>query len=77
MFRSATGSLIPAGTELHKAKQITWPESQFTMSLVGFDHVFSDSEAVELAPNLRGEKPKLPPRREVATLQLAASAGAE
>jgi predicted nucleotidyltransferase len=54
-WRSPRGTLldlIPAGTELRKAKQITWPESQFTMSLVGFDHVFSDSEAVELAPNL-------------------------
>jgi predicted nucleotidyltransferase len=54
-WRSARGTLldlIPAGPELRKAKQVTWPESQFTMSLVGFDHVFSDAESVELAPNL-------------------------
>jgi hypothetical protein len=31
---------------------VTWPESQFTMSLVGFDHVFADSAAVELSPKL-------------------------
>jgi predicted nucleotidyltransferase len=54
-WRSARGTLldlIPAGTELRKAKQVTWPESQFTMSLVGFDHVFSDAESAELAPHL-------------------------
>ncbi len=54
-WRSPRGTLldlIPAGTELRKAKQVTWPESQFTMSLVGFDHVFSDAESVELASNL-------------------------
>lgn len=54
-WRSPRGTLldlIPAGTELRKAKQVTWPESQFTMSLVGFDHAFSDAESVELAPNL-------------------------
>jgi predicted nucleotidyltransferase len=54
-WRSSRGTLldlIPAGTELRKAKQVTWPESQFTMSLVGFDHVFGDSEAVELSPEL-------------------------
>ena len=30
--------LIPAGPKLREAKQITWSISQFTMSLVGFDH---------------------------------------
>jgi hypothetical protein len=33
--------LIPAGPKLREAKQITWPISQFKMSLVGFDHVFA------------------------------------
>ena len=54
-WRSPLGTLldlIPAGIELRKVKQVTWPASQFTMSLVGFDHVFSDAEAVELAPGL-------------------------
>lgn len=52
---SARGTLfdqIPAGIELRKAKQVTWPESQFAMSLVGFDHVFADADEVELAPGL-------------------------
>jgi predicted nucleotidyltransferase len=54
-WRSAQGTildLIPAGRKLRKAKQITWPVSQFTMSLVGFDHVFATAEAVQLAPDL-------------------------
>lgn len=54
-WRSPLGTLldlIPAGIELCKAKQVTWPESQFTMSLVAFDQVFSDAVAVELAPGL-------------------------
>src|ERR1051326_4079947 len=44
--------LIPAGPSLRKAKQITWPVSQFTMSLVGFGHVFASAQPVELAPGL-------------------------
>jgi predicted nucleotidyltransferase len=54
-WRSAQGTivdLIPAGPELRKAKQVTWPVSQFTMSLVGFDHVFATARPVELAPDL-------------------------
>jgi predicted nucleotidyltransferase len=42
-WRGPSGSLIdllPAGPRLREAKQITWPESGFEMSLVGFDHVF-------------------------------------
>ncbi len=54
-WRSANGTildLIPAGPKLRKAKQITWPVSQFTMSLVGFDHVFATAQPVQLAPDL-------------------------
>jgi predicted nucleotidyltransferase len=54
-WRSAQGTildLIPAGPKLREAKQITWPISQFTMSLVGFDHVFATAQPVELAPDL-------------------------
>ena len=54
-WRAAYGTLldlIPAGEGLRRAKQIIWPKSQFTMSLVGFDHVFSDSKAVTLAEDL-------------------------
>jgi predicted nucleotidyltransferase len=54
-WRSVGGTLldlIPAGDKLRKAKEVTWPDSQFTMSLVGFDHVFSRAEAVKLADGL-------------------------
>jgi predicted nucleotidyltransferase len=54
-WRSARGTIIdllPAGPKLRQAKQITWPTSQFTMSLVGFDHVFATAQPVQLAPDL-------------------------
>jgi predicted nucleotidyltransferase len=54
-WRSAQGTildLIPAGPKLREPKQITWPISQFTMSLVGFDHVFATAQPVQLAPDL-------------------------
>ena len=47
-WRSAQATildLIPAGPKLREAKQITWPISQFKMSLVGFDHVFANRSA--------------------------------
>jgi predicted nucleotidyltransferase len=44
--------LIPAGKKLREARSITWPQSQFRMSLVGFDHVFSDAQLVTLAGRL-------------------------
>src|ERR1700690_2222803 len=53
-WRSAQGTildLIPSGRKLREAKQITWPISQLTMSLVGFDHVFATAEPVQLAPD--------------------------
>jgi predicted nucleotidyltransferase len=43
-WQGAKGSmvdLVPAGPVLRTAKRIIWPESQFVMSLVGVDHVFS------------------------------------
>jgi predicted nucleotidyltransferase len=54
-WRSAQATildLIPAGPKLREAKQITWPISQFKMSLVGFDHVFATTQPVQLAPDL-------------------------
>jgi hypothetical protein len=36
--------LLPAGPKLRAAKQVTWPVSQFTMSLVGFEHVFCEDQ---------------------------------
>jgi predicted nucleotidyltransferase len=44
--------LLPAGLKLREAKQVTWPVSQFTMSLVGFEHVFTDAQSVEFSPGL-------------------------
>jgi predicted nucleotidyltransferase len=35
--------LVPAGPTLRAAKAIVWPESEFAMSLIGFDHVFGRS----------------------------------
>ena len=54
-WRSTRGTimdLLPAGPKLREAKQITWPESQFTMSLVGFEHAFTSAQPVEFAPDL-------------------------
>jgi len=44
--------LIPAGPKLREAKKVTWLASQFTMSLVGFDHVFITAQPVPFAPDL-------------------------
>src|SRR6266404_2278124 len=54
-WRSARGTLvdlIPAGPKLREAKKVVWPGSQFEMSLVGFDHVFSEAQVVELTDRL-------------------------
>jgi len=43
-WRGPSGSIIdllPAGPGLRKAKRIIWPDSEFEMSLVGFEHVFT------------------------------------
>jgi predicted nucleotidyltransferase len=40
--------LLPAGPGLRGHGSITWPESQFTMSLAGFEHVFSDAVKLSL-----------------------------
>jgi predicted nucleotidyltransferase len=41
--------LLPAGPKLRAAKRIVWPESQFAMSLAGFDQVFQRSVPVKFA----------------------------
>jgi predicted nucleotidyltransferase len=54
-WRGASGAiidLVPAGPGLRHQKQLVWPGSRMTMSLVGFNHVFSASVARELAPGL-------------------------
>lgn len=44
--------LLPAGPKLREAKQVTWPASQFTMSLVGFEHVFTSAQPVKFSADL-------------------------
>jgi predicted nucleotidyltransferase len=54
-WRSAQGTimdLLPAGPKLRADKQVTWPVSQFTMNLVGFEHVFTDAQPVDFSPEL-------------------------
>lgn len=54
-WRSARGTivdLVPAGKKLREAKQITWPKSKFRMSLVGFEHVFSEAQVFLLSEDL-------------------------
>jgi predicted nucleotidyltransferase len=41
--------LLPAGPSLRRKGWIVWPESKFTMSLAGFDHVFANAVEIELA----------------------------
>jgi predicted nucleotidyltransferase len=43
-WRGPSGSIIdllPAGPGLRQAKRIIWPDSEFEMSMVGFEHVFT------------------------------------
>ena len=71
-WRGASSSLIdlmPAGPGLRAAGRIVWPESQFTMSLVGFDHVFARSVTISFAPGLRF---KVAPPPVVALLKMVA-----
>lgn len=50
-WRGLGGSIvdiIPAGPGLRAAKKIIWPGSQFAMSLVGFEHVFTRAVEIDL-----------------------------
>lgn len=54
-WRSKHGALldlIPAGKGLRESKEFTWPKSEFAMSLVGFDHAFSEARPVTVAEDL-------------------------
>jgi predicted nucleotidyltransferase len=44
--------LLPAGAELRRNGSVTWPASQFKMSLAGFDHVFNSAVEVNLPGGL-------------------------
>lgn len=50
--RGALLDLIPAGKELRESKRFTWPKSEFTMSLEGFDHAFAEAQPVTVADDL-------------------------
>jgi predicted nucleotidyltransferase len=54
-WRGASGAiidLIPAGDRLRAKKELIWPQSGMTMSLIGFDHVFSEPVAKKLPSGL-------------------------
>src|SRR6266568_7870427 len=61
--------LMPAGPNLRAAKRIVWPESQFAMSLVGFEHVFARSVLISFAPNVEF---KVAPPPVIALLKIVA-----
>lgn len=61
--------LMPAGPNLRAAKRMIWPESQFVMSLVGFEHVFTRSVLIPFAP---GVGFKVTPAPVVALLKIVA-----
>jgi len=44
--------LLPAGPKLRGEGRITWPQSQFSMSLLGFHHVFRQAISIELEPDV-------------------------
>jgi predicted nucleotidyltransferase len=71
-WRGPRGSIIdlmPAGPNLRTAKRMIWPESQFAMSLVGFEHVFTRSVLITFAPGVRF---KVAPAPVVALLKIVA-----
>jgi predicted nucleotidyltransferase len=71
-WRGPTGSMIdllPAGPRLREAKRITWPESGFEMSLVGFDHVFGRAVPFRFA---EGVEYRVAPPSVVALLKIVA-----
>jgi predicted nucleotidyltransferase len=71
-WRGPKGSLIdlmPAGPNLRAAKRIVWPESQFAMSLVGFEHVFTRSVPISFAASVRF---KVAPPPVIALLKIVA-----
>ena len=45
--------IMPAGPRIRAEQHVIWPESRMRMSVVGFDHAFSEAEECEIAPGLR------------------------
>ena len=52
--------LLPAGAKLRAAKKLIWPESQLSMSLVGFDHVFNEAKTIQVNDSLTVDVPPVP-----------------
>ena len=52
-LRQTIVDLLPAGPTLRRQGSILWPESQFTMSPAGFDHVFANAVDMELLAGTR------------------------
>lgn len=50
--RKSRMDILPAGPKLRAAGQLTWPRSGMIMSLTGFDYVFQQAVAIELAQGL-------------------------
>ena len=61
--------LLPAGPKLLQAKRIVWPESEFEMSLVGFEHVFARAIPFTFA---EGVQYRVAPSRVIALLKIIA-----
>lgn len=61
--------IVPAGPTLRAAKQIIWPESQFAMSLVAFDHVFARAVPITFVPGIEF---KVAPLSVIALLKIVA-----
>jgi predicted nucleotidyltransferase len=61
--------LMPAGPTLRAAKRIVWPESQFAMNLVAFEHVFARSVPIAFGADIRF---KVAPPPVIALLKIVA-----
>jgi predicted nucleotidyltransferase len=51
--RGTLMDLVPAGERLRAQGKLEWAQSGLTMSLAGFEHVFSDAIGVDLGEGLR------------------------
>jgi predicted nucleotidyltransferase len=67
--RSSLVDLLPAGPSLRASGQLIWPDSQFAMSLAGFEHVFARAVSVPFAPDARF---KVAPPPVIALLKIVA-----
>lgn len=47
--RGSIADLLPAGPGLRAAKRLVWPTSGFEISLIGFEHVFTDAPRLTFA----------------------------